>query len=102
MINISQYLKEGRIILDLKAADKPDCIRRLSEVLRGQDEIADFDGFLSDVFERENLGTTGIGLGLALPHARSQAVNSFVIVIGRIKEGIDFNSLDSEPVSNWT
>lgn len=97
MVNISQYLKEERIVLDLKANGKEKSIRRLAEVLRGQSEIIDFDKFLSDVFERENLGTTGIGLGLALPHARSQSINSFVIAIGRINEGLDFNSLDGEP-----
>ena len=98
MITISEYLKEGRIVLGLKAKDKVDCIRRLGEVLKGQAEIADFEGFLNDVFEREELGTTGIGLSLALPHARSQSVKSFVIAIARIDGGIDFKSLDAEPV----
>ncbi|MBN2121264.1 MAG: PTS sugar transporter subunit IIA [Candidatus Omnitrophica bacterium] len=98
MVNISQYLKKERIILDLKAGSKKEVVAKLAEVLRDQSEIIDFDGFLNDVFERENLGTTGIGLGLALPHARSQAVKSFVIVIGRVDQGMDFNSLDTEPV----
>ena len=98
MANISPYLKDERIILDLKPGSKDKTIRRLAEVFRNQSEISDFDKFLSDVFEREELGTTGIGLGLALPHARTQAVNSFVIAIGRIDEGMDFNSLDGEPV----
>jgi PTS system nitrogen regulatory IIA component len=98
MIKISQYLKEERINLHLKAQDKDDAVRTLAQVLKGQAQISDFEGFLNDVFERENLGTTGIGLGLALPHARSQAVKSFVIAVGRIDEGIDFKSLDAEPV----
>ncbi len=97
MIKISGYLKEERIVLDLRANNKEESIKNLAEVLKGQEEIVDFDKFLSDVFEREDLGTTGIGLGLALPHARTQAVNSFVIAIGRINEGLDFSSLDGEP-----
>ncbi|MFC1514875.1 PTS sugar transporter subunit IIA [Candidatus Omnitrophota bacterium] len=98
MINISQYLKEEAIILDLKAGDKAECIRTLSQALKGHAQISDFDGFLNDVFERENLGTTGIGFGLGLPHARSRSIGSFVIAIGRIDKGIDFKSLDGEPV----
>ncbi|MFC1599351.1 PTS sugar transporter subunit IIA [Candidatus Omnitrophota bacterium] len=97
MVTISEYLKEERIVLDLKAGDKEETIRNLAEVLREQQQITDFDKFLSDVFERENLGTTGIGLGLALPHARTQAVSAFVIAIGRIDAGVEFSSLDGEP-----
>ena len=97
MINISEYLKEERIVLNLKANNKEEAVKNLAEVLRNQSEIVDFDKFLKDVFERENLGTTGIGLSLALPHARTQAVNSFVIAIGRIDGGVNFNSLDAEP-----
>lgn len=98
MVKISDYLKEERIILDLEATNKEEAIKRLAEVFRGAKEMVDFEKFLSDVFERESLGTTGIGLGLALPHARTQAVNSFVMAIGRVKEEIDFGSLDGEPV----
>lgn len=98
MINISQYLKEERIVLNLKAANKEEAIKNLAEVFKGASEIKDFDKFLADVFEREDLGTTGIGLELALPHARTDAVNSFIIAVGRIDKGVDFKSLDGEPV----
>ncbi len=98
MVNISQYLKSELIDLDLKASTKEEAIRNLGELLRGDSSITDFDQFISDVFEREGLGTTGIGFSLALPHARSKAVQSFVIAIGRMDEGIDFKSLDGEPV----
>ena len=98
MVNISQYLKSELINLNLKASTKEEAIRNLAEVLRGESKVTDFDQFISDIFEREGLGTTGIGFSLALPHARSKAVQSFVIAIGRLREGIDFKSLDGEPV----
>ena len=98
MVNISQYLRSELINLDLKASTKEEAIRNLGELLRGNSDITDFDQFISDVFEREGLGTTGIGFSLALPHARSKAVKSFVIAIGRLNDGIDFKSLDGEPV----
>lgn len=98
MVDISGYLKEERINLNLKAKSKEEAIKNLSEVFKTGVEVTNFDRLLADVFERENLGTTAIGLGLALPHARTQAVNSFVIAIGKVNEGVDFNSLDGEPV----
>ena len=97
MVNISEHLKEERIILDLKAETKEEAIKSLAEVFKGSREVNDFDKFLADVFEREDLGTTGIGLELALPHARTDAVSSF-IAVGRIDKGVDFKSLDGEPV----
>ena len=98
MVNISEHLKEERIILDLKAETKEEAIKSLAEVFKGSPEVNDFDKFLADVFEREDLGTTGIGLELALPHARTDAVSSFIIAVGRIDKGVDFKSLDGEPV----
>ncbi len=97
-MNISQYLEEAKIVLDLKAKDKEEAIKNLAEVFKDDKGIKDFKSFLDDVFERENLGTTGIGLGIALPHARSESVDSFVIGIGRVKDGVNFGSLDGEPV----
>ena len=98
MIKISDYLKEENINLNLAAATKDESIKELAEVFKNNSQVKDFDKFLDDVFERENLGTTGIGLGLALPHARTEAVDSFIIAVGRSDKGIDFNALDGEPV----
>ncbi len=98
MFKISETLKEERIILELKSTSKKEAIRELALVLKGAPEISDFDKFLEDVFQREVLGTTGIGQGVALPHARSEVVNKFAICFGRSKKGIDFGALDEEPV----
>ena len=62
------------------------------------EEINNFDIFLKEIFDREKLADTGIGNGIVLPHARSDVVEDFVIAFGRSKEGIDFNSLDGQPV----
>ncbi len=98
-MKISNYLKTDRIILDIKAKNKQEAINKLAAVLKDDSQINNFDKFVDDIFERENLGTTGIGFNLALPHARTDFVNSFVIVIGRFSEPVDFNSLDAEPVN---
>ncbi|MFH1504957.1 MAG: fructose PTS transporter subunit IIA [Candidatus Omnitrophota bacterium] len=96
-IKISSFLKEDRITLNLKASGKEDSIKKMAALLKDAPEISDFDLFLNDVSERESLNTTGIGDGIAIPHARTQAVNEFVISIGRSLDGIDFGALDNKP-----
>lgn len=98
-MKISDFLKTDRINLSFKAADtKEETIKMLAENLNGASEIADFDQYLADVYERENLGTTGIGFGLALPHARTDAVKGILVQVARIDDGVDFKSLDGENV----
>jgi fructose-specific phosphotransferase system IIA component len=98
MVKISDYLKENYMKLSLESKEKEAAIRELAEVFRHDEHIKDFSQLMEDVFEREALGTTGIGLGLALPHARTDAVDAFVIAVGRSEEGIEFGALDGEPV----
>ncbi len=98
-MKISNFLKTDRIILDLKTKSKEETIRYLARLAENAPEIQNHEKFVSDIFERENLGTTGIGFHLALPHARTDAVSSFVIVVGYSKDGIDFSSLDGELVN---
>ncbi len=97
-MNIAEYMDSAKIVLDLKASNKEEAIRNLAQIVKDSKEIEDYNRFLNDIFEREELGTTGIGLGVALPHARTQAVNSFVIAVGKVTEGVDFKSLDGEAV----
>ena len=92
------HLREDRTNTDMKARTKADAIKELAEVLRDAAEITDFDGFVRDVFEREEVASTGIGNRAAAPHARTDAVSEFVIAVGRTDEGIDFDALDGQPV----
>ncbi len=91
------YLQEDRTNIHMKARTKADAIRELAELVRHADEVTDFDRFVQDVFERESLASTGIGNRAAAPHARTDAVNRFVIAVGRSEQGIDFDSIDGEP-----
>ena len=95
---VSSYLKENQISLDIKAANKNEAIKELSLLLKNCKNIADFDGFIQDVFSREALSTTGIGNEIGIPHARSEAVKDFVIAFGRSEDGVEFASLDGNPV----
>ena len=97
-MTISDYLREDRIVLDLAATTREEAIAELAGLVSDADEITDFDEYLSDVWERERLTTTGIGHGVALPHARSDAVDKLVLAFGRSQQGIDFGSIDGQPV----
>jgi len=93
-MRISDYLKEEMICLNLKATGKEEAIKELGSLIRKAKEITNYEKFLKDVLEREKLNTTGIGEGVALPHARTDAVTGFVIAFGRSENGIDFEALD--------
>jgi PTS system fructose-specific IIC component len=97
-MRFSDYLREDRTNIHMKARTKADAIKELAELVRDADEVTDFDQFVQDVFEREALASTGIGNRAAAPHARTDAVNRFVIAVGRSQEGIDFDSIDGQPV----
>jgi len=97
-MKVSPFLKEERIILELKAKTKEEAIKEIAYLLKNAPEITNFDGFLNDIFEREKIGSTGIGKEIAIPHARTDNVKEFVIAIGRCKEGIEFQAIDKKPV----
>ena len=97
-MKIRDCLRDDRMILDLKARNKKETIKKVSAPLKKAEEIIDFDLFLKDIFAREELKTTGIGKGVAIPHARTDAVKDFVMVFARATEGVEFDSLDGKPV----
>ncbi len=97
-VKISQLLKPGHICLDLQATDKAAAIRELT-ALADASIVSDQEGLLTCLFEREKLETTGIGDGIALPHGRTDAVSETLLLFGRSTKGIDFQSLDDQPVN---
>lgn len=96
-IKIADFLREDRIVLNMKASSKKEAINELAKLIKGSEEVLDYDTFLEDVLKREALISTGIGHNIAIPHARTDAVNDFFIVFGRSLQGIDFNSIDKKP-----
>lgn len=96
---VSDYLKEKFCLVDLQATDKGGAIKELAEVLSAGGKIIDREAFIKDVREREELGSTGIGNNVGIPHARTKAVKGFVIAFGRSTSGIEFKALDGEKVN---
>lgn len=95
-IRFAKIISTKRILPGLAAADKEEAIRELVGVLvkGGAVEESRLDEITEAVLEREKLGSTGIGNGVAVPHAKLSGIEEPVGALGRLKEGIDFSSLD--------
>jgi PTS system nitrogen regulatory IIA component len=97
-MKIVDYLKEDCIITNLKSRDKEGVLRELIKLLEKNGYVKDGEKILETVLEREKLGSTGIGQGIAIPHAKTEQINDIVCALGISQNGIDFDSLDGEPV----
>ncbi len=101
MADVNKYIKQELIIPDLKVSTKPDSIRQLVEKIFSVPNPAlgdlSCDFVFQAVMKRENIQTTGLGNGLAFPHARLEKCLDLVLAIGVSKEGVNFDSLDKQP-----
>ncbi len=95
---ISDYLKEEFCLVNLESHDKKGAIRELAQKLSTSGSLIDLEKFINDVIKREELGSTGIGNKVAIPHARTDAVKGLVVSFGRSQEGIKFDALDGDKV----
>ena len=97
MMKIMDYLSEERVISDLQGADKPSILKELSSVLVNPCKAASVEELLQVLLDREKLGSTGIGEGIAIPHGRLKKIKKFFISFGRSVKGVDFDSIDRKP-----
>ncbi|HTT67822.1 MAG TPA: PTS sugar transporter subunit IIA [Gemmatimonadales bacterium] len=92
---LREFLRDDAINLSLAARGKDDVLKELIKLL-GLDEKA--EGMLYKMLKRrENLGSTGIGRGIAIPHCRSLVVNHLRLAFGRRIEGVEYKSIDEKP-----
>lgn len=97
-MKVLDFLELDSVTTDLKSQTKQDAISELCGLLKVNGRIVDADAVKVSLLEREKLGSTGIGQGIAIPHAKCQAIERVVAALGVSKKGIDFDSLDGEPV----
>jgi PTS system nitrogen regulatory IIA component len=99
-MKFSDFINVASIKADLTADDKPAAIRELVESLAASGAIAAADaaGIVAAIMKREELGSTGIGRGVAVPHTKHASVERLVGTVGVSLEGVDFNSLDGDKV----
>lgn len=93
------YFKSKLITYIDKPCTKEEVLKTLVDLIRkNSDSLDDEENFYHNILEREKLGSTGIGLGIAIPHARNEKIKNIVVAVGLLKYGIDFNSPDGENV----
>ncbi|MFV1956294.1 MAG: PTS sugar transporter subunit IIA [bacterium] len=97
-MKIVDFLTPKDILQDLSAGNLEDVLRELSSHLADMKKIENSEALVQVLVEREKLGSTGIGHGVAIPHGRLAGLERILIVFGRSKKGIDFDSADGQPV----
>ena len=98
-MQLREFFDEEAIALDLAGTTKDEILRELIGLLRLDEKS---EGILFKMLKRrENLGSTGIGRGMAIPHCRSLVVNRLRVAFGRKNKGIDFNAIDNQPVYHF-
>ena len=98
-MKISQLLCIDTIKLNLKATNKDEVINQLVDVLWDAGKLNDKDLYKEEILKRESLSSTGIGERIAIPHAKTSAVKNAALALGIYKDGVDYDSLDGEPVN---
>jgi len=96
-MRITDLLTPDTIIMELKASSKSEVIDELVNQLNEAGHLHDRDAFREAILAREKEGTTGIGDGIAIPHAKTKAVKTPAICFGKSPQGIDYESLDGKP-----
>jgi PTS system nitrogen regulatory IIA component len=96
-MKLSEIFKPQSVIHDLKAHDKKGVLEELSQVITEQEKSLNKGTLLQVLLERERLGSTAIGDGVALPHGKLRELDKLLISFGRSIDGLDFDSIDEQP-----
>jgi PTS system nitrogen regulatory IIA component len=96
-MKITELLKKEFVLEDLKARNKREVLAEMVGVFAKGKDQADPEAMLHVLLEREKLGSTGIGEGIAIPHGKLAGLDQMVVAFGRSRDGIDFESMDGKP-----
>ena len=96
-MELREFFSEEAVQLELQGTSKDEILKELIGLLKLDEKS---EGMLFKMLKRrENLGSTGIGRGIAIPHCRSLVVNRLRVAFGRKKDGVDFKAIDDKPVN---
>ena len=95
-MKITELINENLITLKLNSTNKKDVIRELATYLDKADKITDLDTYVEAIEEREAQGSTGVGYGVAIPHAKSESVKSPALVFGKTDTPLNYESSDND------
>ena len=96
-MKISDFLLPGHVMIDVRARDKRRLLEQLSIQAAGEVGLT-ADEVMTEIAKREELGSTGVGNGVARPHARLRGLRTPFGLLARLHSGIDFDAIDGEPV----
>jgi len=96
-MKIMDFLNKDAVNIELKSSKKENVIKELVELLSSAYPIKDKGKLVRVLLERESLGSTGIGQGVGIPHAKSDVVDKLIGALAVSRTGINFDSLDGEP-----
>ena len=99
-MRFSEFIVRDAVIGDIVSSTKKECLAEMTDALIGAGVISrDLrQGVLAALLDREKLGSTGIGQGIALPHAKHPGVKKLIGLFARSREGVEFEATDGEPV----
>jgi len=96
-MKITELLSPAAITVDMQATDKNSALVELTDAIVGVSEELDREQILKVLHERERLGSTGIGDGVAIPHGKLKNIDNLLLSFGCSKAGVDFDSMDGKP-----
>jgi nitrogen PTS system EIIA component len=97
-MNMKDVLQESCVINDLKGVTKKEILLELVRSFKEAGLIASADEAVNVVLEREKLGSTGIGEGIAIPHGKMKTIDGLLCAFGRSRQGVNFDAIDDKPV----
>jgi len=95
---LADYLNEATVKIGLKSVNKEECLEEMVDVVAQAERITDQGSVLAEVMKREELGTTGVGRGIAVPHARHESIPPPVVSIGTSRDGIKYGPMHAQQV----
>jgi mannitol/fructose-specific phosphotransferase system IIA component (Ntr-type) len=97
-MQLASLTEPGLIFPSLRSTDVPSLLRLLASRIVEQAPLDDSTALYEKLWEREQLGTTAIGSGVAIPHCKTDGLDRVFLAIGLLDEGIDFGAMDGQPV----
>jgi len=97
MKSLSRLISPDRITR-IDEDNKDDCLRNLVKCLSESESLGNEDSIFEAIMDRERLLSTGFGLGLAIPHAKLNIIDDFIVGLAIHRDGVPFDSLDEQPV----
>lgn len=95
---LSKFIADNCVVPNLQANNKPDALKELTHLLFDRKKLKNVGPALDQIMARETTESTGIGHGIAVPHARVSGLKNLICSVGRIPEGLEFNAVDKRPV----